>query len=201
MMGFGGAFALLFRTELAKSGIEFLNNEIFEILFHHSGADLYNSFMSLHGMVMIVSILLGIGALMNYLVPLLIGARDMAFPRLNAFSFWIAVPGGIILLSSLFFGGFDTGWTGYPPLSVRAPIGIQMFLMGVYFVGFSSITGSINVIVTVFRMRAPGMSMFQMPIFVLGSSGYIFDPIHRHTVDRACFPDDHVPAPVWHAIF
>ena len=80
--------------------------------------------------------------------------------------FWIAVPGAIILLSSLFLGGFDTGWTGYPPLSVRAPLGIQMFLYGVYLVGLSSITGSINVIVTILRMRAPGMSMFKMPIFV-----------------------------------
>ncbi len=166
LLSFGGTFAVLFRIELAKAGIEFLNNQIFEILFGHSGPDLYNTFLSLHGMVMIGSILLGIGAMTNYLVPLMIGAKDMAFPRLNAFSFWIAVPGAIILLSSLFLGGFDTGWTGYPPLSVRAPIGIQMFLYGVYLIGMSSILGSINVIVTVLRMRAPGMSIFRMPIFV-----------------------------------
>jgi cytochrome c oxidase subunit I len=166
LLGLGGTFAILFRIELAKSGIEFLSNPIFEILFGHSGADIYNTFMSLHGMVMIGAILLSIGAVSNYLVPLLIGAKDMAFPRLNAFAFWISIPGAIILTSSLFLGGFDTGWTGYPPLSIRAPIGIQMFLFGVYLIGLSSITGSINVIVTVLRMRTPGMSMFKMPIFV-----------------------------------
>jgi cytochrome c oxidase subunit 1 len=117
-------------------------------------------------MVMIVTMLLGVGALSNYLVPLLIGANDMAFPRLNAFAFWINVPGVILLVSSLFLGGVDTGWTGYPPLSVRAPLGMQTFLMAIYFVGLSSITGSINVIVTVFKMRARGMGLFKMPIFV-----------------------------------
>jgi cytochrome c oxidase subunit I len=166
LLGLGGTFAILFRIELAKSGIEFLSNPIFEILFGHSGADIYNTFMSLHGMVMIGAMLLSIGSVSNYLIPLMIGARDMAFPRLNAFAFWIAIPGVIILSSSLFLGGFDTGWTGYPPLSIRAPIGIQMFLFGVYLIGLSSITGSINVIVTVLRMRAPGMGMFKMPIFV-----------------------------------
>lgn len=166
VLGAGGIFAMLFRIELAKAGITFLNGDIFGVLFSHSGADLYNTFMSLHGIVMIASILIGVGAMSNYLVPLLIGANDMAFPRLNAFAFWVNVPGAIVLLSSLFFGGFDTGWTGYPPLSVRAPLGVQMFLMGVYFVGLSSIFGSINVIVTVVKMRAPGMTYFKMPIFV-----------------------------------
>lgn len=165
-LGVGGSLAMLFRIELARSGIQFLNNPIFEMLFGHSGADLYNTFMSLHGMVMIGSILLGVGAVSNYLVPLMIGANDMAFPRLNAFAFWVNVPGVVLLVSSLFFGGFDTGWTGYPPLSVRAPLGVQMFLLGVYFIGVSSIAGGINVIVTVLRMRAPGMSLFKMPIFV-----------------------------------
>lgn len=166
LLGIGGTFAMLFRTELAHSGITFLNNSIFETLLGYSGPDLYNSLMSLHGIVMIASILLGVGAMSNYLVPLLIGANDMAFPRLNAFAFWINVPGALVLVSSLFFGGFDTGWVGYPPLSLRAPLGMQMFLMGVYFVGLSSIAGSINVIVTVLKMRAPGMSFFKMPIFV-----------------------------------
>jgi cytochrome c oxidase subunit 1 len=166
LLGIGGTFAILFRVELAQSGITFLNNPIFETLLGYSGPDLYNTFMSLHGIVMIAAILLGVGAMQNYLVPLLIGANDMAFPRLNAFAFWINVPGALVLVSSLFLGGFDTGWVGYPPLSLRAPLGMQMFLMGVYFVGLSSIAGSINVIVSVFKMRAPGMSMFKMPIFV-----------------------------------
>ncbi|HRN50121.1 MAG TPA: cbb3-type cytochrome c oxidase subunit I [Anaerolineales bacterium] len=162
---FGGTFAMLFRVELAQSGITFLNSEIFKVLLGYDGTHLYNTLMSLHGIVMIGGILLGIGALSNYLVPMLIGANDMAFPRLNAFAFWVNVPGAIILLSSLFLGGFDTGWVGYPPLSLRAPLGMQMFLMGVYLIGVSSIAGSINVIVSILTMRAKGMSMLKMPIF------------------------------------
>ncbi|HKZ44500.1 MAG TPA: cbb3-type cytochrome c oxidase subunit I [Anaerolineales bacterium] len=154
LMSIGGIFALIFRTELAESGMQFLT--MIE----------YNTLMSLHGMVMIVSILVGIAAIMNYTVPLLIGARDMAFPRLNAFSFWIAVPAGLILLSSMFLGGFDTGWTGYPPLSVRAPLGMQMFFLGVSLAGFTSILGSVNIIATVIRLRARNMTAFRMPIFI-----------------------------------
>jgi cytochrome c oxidase subunit 1 len=112
LLSVGGSFALIFRTELSKTGMDFLSLQ------------LYNTLMSLHGMVMIVSLLLGVSGVVNYLVPMLIGARDMAFPRLNAFSFWIAIPAAVVLLSSLALGGFDTGWTGYPPLSVRAPLGM-----------------------------------------------------------------------------
>jgi len=99
-------------------------------------------------------------------VPLLIGAQDMAFPRLNAFSFWLAPPAAILLLSSMALGGFDTGWTGYPPLSVRAPVGMQMFFLGVIVAGWSSILGGLNTIATVMRMRAKGMTAFRLPIFV-----------------------------------
>lgn len=167
LLGVGGIFAVLFRWELSTGEIDILTNKIFEQLFGYSGAGLYNTFMSLHGIVMIASILLGVGALANYLVPLMIGANDMAFPRLNAFAFWINVPGAVILLSSLFLGGFDTGWTGYPPNSVLTPAnGVMLFMLGVYFVGMSSILGSINVIVTIVRMRAPGMNYLRMPIFV-----------------------------------
>jgi len=154
MFAIAGSFALIFRTELIQIGLQFLS------------PDLYNTYMSLHGIVMIMAILLGVGAMSNYLVPLLIGASDMAFPRLNGFAFWINVPSGILLLSSLFLGGFDTGWVGYPPLSVRAPLGMQMFFLGVYLFGLSSILGSLNIIVTALRMRAPGMTLFRMPIFV-----------------------------------
>ena len=160
----GGTFALIFRTELASSGLQFLTNEF--KLFSQNGLQFYNTLMSLHGMIMIVSILLGIAGLMNYLVPLLIGAPDMAFPRLNAFSFWLAVPASVLLLSSLVLGGFDTGWTGYPPLSTRAPLGIQMFFLGVFVAGWSSILGALNLIATVLRMRAKGMTAFRLPIFV-----------------------------------
>jgi len=115
---------------------------------------------------MIGATLLGVGAMSNYLVPLMIGANDMAFPRLNAFAFWINIPGAILLTATWFFGGFDTGWTGYPPLSFLAPLGMDMFFLGVYFIGLSSILGSLNIIATIVRMRAPGMNYFRMPIFV-----------------------------------
>ncbi len=154
LLGIAGSFAVTFRTELAQPGMQFLSY------------DLYNTLMSLHGMVMIATILLGIGAMTNYLVPLLIGASDMAFPRLNAFAFWINVPGAILVVSSIFLGGVDAGWTGYPPLSANVEkLGFQPFFLGVYAIGLSSITGSINIIVTTLRMRAPGMSLFRMPIF------------------------------------
>jgi cytochrome c oxidase subunit 1 len=122
--------------------------------------------ISAHGMIMIGSILLGVGAMSNYLVPLMIGASDMAFPRLNAFAYWINVPGALLLVMAMFIGGWNTGWTGYPPLSAQAPLGVQYFFLGVFFIGLSSILGSLNIIVTTLRMRAPGMSLFRMPIFV-----------------------------------
>ncbi|HSO27535.1 MAG TPA: cbb3-type cytochrome c oxidase subunit I [Anaerolineales bacterium] len=154
VLSIAGLFALTFRTELIAPGMQFLEY------------DTYNTIMSLHGIVMIYGMLLGVAAMSNYLVPLLIGARDMAFPRLNAFAYWLNVPAGIVLLSSLFLGGFDTGWTGYPPLSTRAPLGMDMFFLGVYLFGFSTIIGSLNIIVTTVKLRAPGMNYFRMPIFV-----------------------------------
>ena len=157
LMAVGGTFAMLMRSELASTGMQFLT--LME----------YNTLMSLHGMVMSIGILTGVSGLMNYLIPLLIGAKDMAFPRLNAFSFWLAVPGSIILLSSLALGGFDTGWTGYPPLSARAPIGIQMFFLGVSISGMATILSSLNIITTAIRMRAKGMTAFRLPIFVWGA--------------------------------
>ena len=153
----GGSFALIFRSELASTGMQFLT--LME----------YNTLMSLHGMVMIIGILVGVAAFMNYLVPMMIGARDMAFPRLNAFSFWLAVPASIILLSSMALGGFDTGWTGYPPLSARAPIGIQMFFLGVSLAGLGTVLSSLNILATAMRMRAKGMTAFRLPIFVWGA--------------------------------
>lgn len=148
----GGGFAVIFRTELAQSGLQFLDPAT------------YNTFMSMHGWVALGSILLGIGGMSNYLVPLMIGAADMAFPRLNAFAYWISVPAGVLLLSSLFFG-WDGGWTVYPPLSVVGSVGFQFVFWGIFTLGFSSILGSINLIVTILRMRPPGMSLFRMPIF------------------------------------
>ncbi len=154
----GGTFALIFRSELMFEGMQFLK------------PDQYNTLMSLHGIIMIVSILLGVAGMMNYLVPLLIGAHDMAFPRLNAFSFWIAVPAAVWLLLSMPLGGVETGWTGYPPLSANpSKLGMQMFFLGVFVAGWSSVLGALNLLVTVVRMRAKGMTAFRMPIFVWAS--------------------------------
>jgi len=167
LISVGGLFALIFRTELAQSGLQFLSPDPTKFnVFNQSGPQMYNSLMSLHGMIMIVSILLGISGIINYVVPLLVGAHDMAFPRMNAFAFWVAVPAAVLLLMSMVLGGFDTGWTGYPPLSARAPVGVQFFFLGVFTAGWSSILGSLNVIATVLRMRAKGMTAMRMPIFV-----------------------------------
>ncbi len=149
----GGSFALIFRLELVQTGMQWVT------------LDFFNTLIGMHGMTLIVAILMGISAMANYAVPLLIGAKDMAFPRLNAFAFWLAVPASLVLVSAIFTGGFDTGWTGYPPLSIRAPMGMQMFFVAVFFAGWSSILGALNLIVTILRMRAPGMSLFRMPIF------------------------------------
>ncbi len=155
---FGGLLAMIFRLELVYPGMQFLNNQQ------------YNTLFSAHGIIMIVSILLGVGGMINYLVPLMIGAKDMAYPRLNAFSYWVAVPAAIFLFTGIVVGGWDTGWVGYPTLSTTSKlIGVQFFLLGFYVVGFSSIAGSINMIVTTFTMRAPGMGLFRMPIFVWGA--------------------------------
>jgi len=157
-----GTLAIMFRFELMAPGLSTLSTDA-------SGAPATSWFytaISAHGIIMIASILLGVGGMSNYLVPLMIGASDMAFPRLNAFAYWINVPGATLVVLAMFLGGWDTGWTGYPPLSAQAPLGVQFFFLGVFFIGLSSILGSINIIVTTLRMRAPGMSMFRMPIFV-----------------------------------
>jgi cytochrome c oxidase subunit 1 len=156
----GGLFAIIFRIELAQPGMQWLTN------------DQYNTFFSAHGIVMIASMLLGVGAMVNYLVPLMIGASDMAFPRLNAFSFWVAVPSVFLILGGMFLGGWDTGWVGYPTLSLVTPhSGVLLFLMGFWINGFSSIASAINAIVTTVTMRAKGMTPFRMPIFVWGALG------------------------------
>jgi len=157
LMLVAGGLAVTFRVELAKAGIQFL------------GPHLFNTMIGMHGIVMIAAMLVGIGGMSNYLVPLMVGASDMAFPRLNAFAYWINVPGALLVVASMFVAGWDTGWTGYPPLSARAPLGMQLFFLGVYFVGLSSILGSLNLIVTIFRLRSPGMSLFRMPIFCWSS--------------------------------
>lgn len=154
---FGGVLAIIFRLELAWPGLQFL------------AVESYNTIFSAHGIIMIASILLGVGAMINYLAPMMIGASDMAFPRLNAFSYWVAVPSAVLIIAGMVIGdGWETGWVGYPPLSTLqgSPLGTQLFILGFYFNGLSSIAGAINLLVTVATMRAKGMSLFRMPIFV-----------------------------------
>ncbi len=153
LVGLAGSVALIFRSELSKPGIDFLEPAVF------------NTLIGWHGIVMIAGILTGVAAMANYLVPLMVGARDMAFPRLNAFAYWINVPGVVLVVLALFLR-WETGWTGYPPLGVQTMPGAIPFYLGVFVIGFSSILGAVNILATAFGMRAQGMTLFRMPIFV-----------------------------------
>jgi cytochrome c oxidase subunit I len=149
-----GTAAMFMRFELAQPGVA-------------TSKDLYNTVMSTHGAMMITVALVSIiGGLGNYLVPLMIGARDMAFPKANALSYWMLPLAILVVAINPLLGGFDTGWTAYPPLSQQANLGQQAYLMAFVTVGISSILSAVNFLVTVFRMRAPGMSLMRMPIFV-----------------------------------
>src|SRR4051812_1014323 len=152
-----GLFAMLFRAELAQPGDQFMDPQT------------YNGFVSVHAALMIFLVIVPIfAALGNYVIPLMIGAPDMAFPRLNALSFWLLPIGGTILFSSVSTrgGGFATGWTSYPPLSVHQPIGQLGFNLGVQWAGASSIMTALNFLVTIITMRAPGMTFWRMPLLV-----------------------------------
>lgn len=131
-------------------------------------ASTYESIIGVHGLIMFFIVVIpAFSGLMNYLVPLHIGARDMAFPRLNALSFWLMIPAGLLIAFSLLGGGFDTGWTVYPPLSATFETAqMDLVLLGVYLAGLSSIIGGINILTTILKLRAPGMGLFRMPIFV-----------------------------------
>ncbi|MBD1832634.1 cytochrome c oxidase subunit I [Cyanobacteria bacterium FACHB-472] len=152
----GGALATAVRTELATPASDFV------------APDVYNSLFTVHATVMIFLWIVpaGTGGFGNYLVPLLIGARDMAFPRLNAIAFWMIPPAGILLMSSFFVGAPGAGWTSYPPLSiVSGKAGEAIWIMSVLLLGTSSILAGINFIVTIWKMRTPGMGWNQMPLF------------------------------------
>jgi cytochrome c oxidase subunit 1 len=140
-------------------------------------AELYNQIFTAHASVMIFLFIIpfGIGGLGNYFVPLMIGARDMAFPKINALSFWMILPAGLMILSGFWFpdptgkfatGAADAGWTSYPPLSARGPFGQSLWFVGVFILGASSILGSMNFLVTILNMRTPGMTMHRLPLFV-----------------------------------
>ncbi|MDQ2816659.1 MAG: cytochrome c oxidase subunit I [Candidatus Eremiobacteraeota bacterium] len=128
----------------------------------------YNEAFSVHGsaMVWLVIIPLMTGALGNFVMPLQIGARDVAFPWLNMVSFWMFPPAGILLFGSFLFGAPQAGWTEYPPMSLQTPPGTTMWCMAIFLIGISSTITGINFLVTIIKMRAPGMTLTRMPLFV-----------------------------------
>ena len=154
----GGVEALMIRLQLATPNGKVLS------------ADLYNQVYTMHGTTMIFLVVMPIGAaFMNYLLPLQVGARDVAFPRINAFGFWCFLGGGIVLNSAwVLGGGADGGWFNYAPNNgvMYSPThGIDFWNMGLLITGIASLTGAINLIVTVLNMRAPGMTLMKMPVF------------------------------------
>ncbi|WUV29308.1 cytochrome c oxidase subunit I [Kribbella sp. NBC_01484] len=155
----GGMMALVIRAELAKPGLQIVNEEV------------YNQLFTMHGTIMLLlfatPLFVGFA---NVIMPVQIGAPDVAFPRLNMFSYWLFLFGGLIAFSGFFTpgGAASFGWTGYAPLSnaVRSPgIGGDLWIMGLWMAGLGTILGAVNFVTTIITMRAPGMTMFRMPIF------------------------------------
>jgi len=155
----GGILALGIRSELAVPGLQFLTQET------------YNQLFGMHAVMMIFLFVMPMTVgLANYIVPLQLGAADMAFPRINALSFWMLIAGAVLIVSAFAFGGSPTGWTLYVPLSANTDFtpmtGVDLLLLGLVVLGFASIFGAINFMVTIFKMRAPGMGLLRMPMFV-----------------------------------
>ncbi len=154
----GGFFALGVRTELWSPGRTMVDY------------DTYNQMFSLHGAVMVfLFIIPGIpAALGNFALPLMLGAKDVAFPRLNLLSFWLWLTGAIFFTVVLFTTGLDTGWTFYTPYSVTTPTNVVWAVFGAFILGFSSIFTGLNFMVTIHKMRPPGMTWFKLPLFLWG---------------------------------
>jgi cytochrome c oxidase subunit I len=156
----GGILALVVRVELAQPGLQYMQEE-----FYNQAFTMHASFMLF---LFVIPILAGFG---NYVVPLQIGAPDMAFPRINALSFWLLPLGGLLMASGFFVSGgaAAAGWTEYPPLShseYMEGVGTDLWIVGLALIGTSSILGGVNFLVTIFKMRAPGMTLFRMPLLV-----------------------------------
>ena len=153
----GGAFAVMIRLELATPIGDLVSDET------------YNKLFTMHGVIMVFFFLIPSipATLGNFLVPLMIGAKDLAFPKLNLASWYIYILGGLFTLYALISGGVDTGWTFYTPFStVSSTTNVIPTAMGIFITGFSSILTGLNFIVTIHRMRAPGMTWFRMPLFL-----------------------------------
>ena len=153
----GGIMALAIRAELFQPGLQVVNPELF------------NSLTTLHALIMIFgAIMPGFVGFANWLIPMMIGSPDMALPRMNNWSFWILPFAFALLLGSLFTvgGGPASGWTLYAPLSVQGGAGVDMTILSIHMMGISSVLGAINIIVTIMNMRAPGMNLMKLPLFV-----------------------------------
>ena len=151
----GGLNAMLIRTELLHSQPTF------------AGPNQYLSLVGMHGTMMMGMMTSGIlGPFANYFVPIMIGARRMAFPRIEALTFWLLMAAGFILTSTIFFGGFPTGWTGYEPLNDQAVMGMDSYIIFFALVGLSMTLLGLNMMATIITMRAPGLTWSRLPIFV-----------------------------------
>jgi len=156
MFMFGGVLALGIRSELFQPGLQLVNPELF------------NQLTTMHGLIMVFgAIMPAFVGFANWMIPLQIGAPDMAFARMNNFSFWLLIPAGLLLLGSFFMpGGAPAGgWTLYAPLSLQMGPSMDAGIFALHILGASSIMGSINIIVTILNMRAPGMTLMKMPMF------------------------------------
>lgn len=154
----GGVLALLLRTELLTPARNFMT------------ADVYNQVFTLHGAIMIFFFLIPSvpAALGNFVLPLQLGAKDVAFPRLNLASFYIYVIGAVFTLTAIFTGGIDTGWTFYTPYSTTTGGSVMMMTLGIFILGFSSILTGLNFIVTIHKLRAPGITWAKLPLNLWG---------------------------------
>jgi cytochrome c oxidase subunit I len=154
----GGILALLIRTQLIATNVDIFSR------------DTYNELFTMHGTTMVFLVVVPIFAgFANFLVPLMIGARDVAFPRLNALSYWLFLLGGVILYASWFAkgGAAKAGWTGYPPLSALTPgNGQDLWIVGLHVLSLSSLAGAINFLATIHNMRTAGMTWMRLPLFV-----------------------------------